>query len=91
MPTTDPGFHPHASGLLVPDDLARKRQVWTKDEGRLLDRLAKLLNERGMLLNLACQNPKCAQSRKPLERFRMANGDYVLRCECTDRVFQKGL
>lgn len=75
------------SGLIVPEDLSREREVWTHDEGRLLDRATKLANKRELKLLLACKHPDCQKA--PIERLRLPNGDWVLRCQHRDRVFVK--
>lgn len=75
------------SGLIVPEDISREREVWTHDEGRLLDRATKLANKRGLKLLLACPDDTCKAA--PIERIRLKNGDWVLRCAHKDRVFVK--
>jgi hypothetical protein len=86
QPAEPRGFRSNTAGLLVPEDLSRKRQVWTKDEWRLLDRVTKLLQGKGVELFLAC--PDCRTAGKdPLERISTPEGR-VLRCACTDRIFR---
>ena len=81
-------FVEHASGLLVPPAHQRRREVWTRDEWKLLDRTAKLLAARHVKLQLACESPDCA--REPIQRLRdPADGSITLRCRCTDRVLQR--
>lgn len=82
------GFHPHASGLLVPEEHAREREVWTKDEWRLMDRVFKLLESRGLEVFLGCTHPDC-KGKSPIERRRQPDGGYLLRCPHKDRVFQR--
>lgn len=83
----EPAFREHASGLLVPADVSRKREVWTSDEWRLLNRLTRLMESRGMQLLMRCTHPDCKKA--PIESIRQADGSNVLRCEHADRVFQK--
>lgn len=83
---SDNGFHPSASGLLIPDSVERPRQVWTNDERRILDRATRLANSRGLALQLACVD--CG-IKHPLERVPTAHG-FTLRCNHLDRVFVRG-
>lgn len=76
-----------SSGLIVPEDISRAREVWTHDEGRKLDWITKLANKRELKLFLGCTHPECQKA--PIERIRLANGDWVLRCAHKDRVFVK--
>lgn len=72
-------------GILVPEALERVRQVWTKDEWRLLDRATTLLNKRGIALQFQCLTPGC--DAEPIERLRAPDGGIVLRCAHADRTF----
>lgn len=84
-----PGFRQAsaASGLLVPEDTPREREVWTKDEARLMDRTLALLKSRGLKFLLACTDARCDGHR--LEREVAPDGGYVLRCQHKERVFQR--
>jgi hypothetical protein len=73
--------------LLVPIDQPRDRQVWTKDEWRLLDRATRLLNSRRVGLQLKCLDPRC--DREPIERLRQPDGGILLRCAHVDRTFMR--
>lgn len=77
-----------ATGLLIPEDTPRAREVWTKDEVRLHDRFMALLADprRQLKLMLQCGNPECASPQ--LERIKVPGG-YLLRCGCKDRHFQR--
>lgn len=75
------------SGLLVPEEISRERQVWTADEGRLLDRAAKLLHRKGINLKMECQREGCQVA--PLSKHQTPGGGFILRCEHADRVFTK--
>lgn len=82
------GFHrSSATGLLLPDDIAREREVWTRDEARLLERATRLLEARGLALYLRCAYPDCVQT--PIERFRHGDGGLVLRCAHKDRILSR--
>lgn len=81
------GFATHASGLLVPEEFKREREVWTRDEGRLLDRFIKLAEARGLAVFLGCPESGCEKT--PVERIRNLDGGITLRCQHKDRVFQR--
>lgn len=66
---------------------ARVRTVWTTDERRLLDRLAKTFNMHGDKILLRCGNPVCPSPVIVLKADQTSAGGAVLRCGCTDRVF----
>ena len=83
------GFARHASGLFVPDEVARPREVWTRDEWRVLERATTLLTARNILLYLRCALPACAEA--PLERRRNPDGGLTLRCAHLDRVIPRRL
>ena len=84
-----PGFRraSAASGLLVPEETPRQREVWTKDEGRLLDRAIALVQSRGMQFMLRCGDEQCKGSK--IERIKGDGRDYLLRCPHKDRVFTR--
>lgn len=75
------------SGLLLPPELSRERQVWTKQEWKLLERCTVLLHQKGVDLLMKCRHPKCAD--QPLQGQRVPGGDFHLRCEHADRVMTK--
>lgn len=79
-----PGFAQHASGLYVPEEHKREREVWTYDEWRALERATKLLDARGVTLYLACPEEACKGA--PIERRRNLDGGITLRCAHKDRV-----
>lgn len=84
MPVPE-SFHEHASGLLVPDEVARVREAWTRDEWKVLERATKLLKARRIQIFLRCDEPACQKA--PMTRVRSADGGITLRCEHKDRVF----
>lgn len=83
----DPGFRQGPSGLLVPESLERERQLWTRDEWRLLERATKMLKSHGLTLQLQCDRPSCHV--RPIEGSRLPDGGFRLRCDHADRVMQK--
>lgn len=86
-PTGQPAesFRSTESGLLVPSESSRTREVWTRDEWALMNRVGKLLKARELAFNLACLNPGC---EGPMQMVVHPTG-HSLRCGCKDRVFQR--
>lgn len=86
--TLPPGFRQasEASGLLVPEDTPREREVWTKDEQRLIDRATAFLAFKGLEFLIACADDRCKGQK--LERVPAAEGS-ILRCLHKDRVLQR--
>lgn len=83
-----PGFRPSVeSGLVLPEPLSRERQVWTKDEWRLLERATAMLHRHGVTLFMRCDADTCQEA--PLEPMRLADGSFQLRCAHMDRVMTK--
>jgi len=68
----------------VPEAVSRTREVWTRDDGRLIDRALALMQSRGDKVLQACAKPTC--SDRKIERVSIPGG-YALRCGCRDRVF----
>ena len=81
------GFAPHASGLLVPEEFQRAREVWTREELRTIDKATALFASRGVQVFLRCEQPDC--QRTPMERIRSIDGGITYRCAHKDRVFVK--
>lgn len=87
-PRIDAGYRPSvASGLLVPVESSRGREVWPRDEWRLLERATRMLGRHGIDLILQCQHPDCATT--PLEPMRLDDGGFQLRCAHMDHVMTK--
>lgn len=84
-----PAFREHASGLIVPNEISRLREVMRVQDYRLLDRAAKAIAARGLSMYLGCQEPGC--QGQPLERIRNSDGGITLRCAHRDLVVVKGL
>lgn len=80
-------FARHASGLMVPAEYSREREVWTKDELKVIDRAAKLLASRKVVMLLGCDHPDCRKT--PIERIRRIDGGITLRCNHRDREFTR--
>lgn len=85
----DETFRRNASGLLVPAEISREREVWTRDEFKLLDRVARFLAGKGVDMFFGCPVDGCKGA--PIERIRNADGGLTLRCAHKDRVVLSSL
>lgn len=65
----------------------RMREVWTNDDFRLFERVAKVVKVKGDTLLLRCGNELCADRAIKLVSDAAAPRGAVLRCGCTDRHF----
>lgn len=83
-PAVAGGFAKHESGLFVPEELKREREVWTREEWATLERATRLLTQRNLAMFLRCPEARCAQH--PIERIRNLDGGITLRCNHRDRV-----
>lgn len=83
----DPAFRQTASGLHVPAPLSREREVWTRDEHKLLDRVSKLLKSRGIELFIGCTEKECRKD--PISKVSNEDGTITLRCHHKDRVMSR--
>ena len=79
------GFHPHASGLLVPEAHARERIVCTYEDWKKLDRALAMLDRLALRMQFRCERPRCS----PIVKVNTPDGGTVLRCDHADRVFTK--
>jgi hypothetical protein len=66
-------------------DKPRTRQVWTRDEWRLITRVVAFLQGKDVAVVLGCRERAC--QGEPLRLIQGPHG-LVLRCKCTDRVIQ---
>lgn len=80
------GFHPSASGLVVPEDLARDREVWTRDEWRLVDRVLKLMRSRNLAVVLHCNDQRCKGAEITV---LPAGAGFRWQCDHKTRVFNR--
>jgi hypothetical protein len=80
---SDEAFRQHASGLFVPSEHSRDREVWTSAEWKQVNRAIKFLRSKGVVLQLRC--PQC--TGKMTEH--MVSGHTVLRCEHKDRIMAR--
>lgn len=80
----------HKSGLLVPSELARETETWTRDEVRQLDRFVRAMDKKKLRVILVCQGKECRENPAKMELDRHLRGP-VLRCNHKDRILDKGL
>lgn len=83
------GYASHASGLLVPEAVARRRVVLPRSEWKQIDRAARVLNQHEIATIMRCGREGCPQPI--LSPVRRHDGSVVLRCGCTDRVLSRAL
>lgn len=87
-PDRDPAFREHASGLIVPAAISREREVWTRDEWRLVERSTKLLKKRGIAVFYKCTAPSCQEQPIGLVRDPQSQA-LSLRCAHRDRIMSQ--
>jgi hypothetical protein len=85
--SADPAFREHASGLIVPAEISRARDVFTDAESRTINRAVTLLNRHGIEVYFGCPLDSCKKA--PMEPRRLANGDFALDCEHASHVFTR--
>ncbi len=81
------GFAPHPSGLIVPAAVAKRREVWTRDEWKTIDRAAGHLAAHRVTLGMRCVAEDCPAPRMAPELA--PSGDLMLICGCTERVLTR--
>lgn len=84
------GFRESASGLVLPEAVSRTRRTLTWPEWRTLEAATKILDSDRLHADyvLRCRNADCPDRK--FERVKGGNG-VILRCGCTDRVFERSL
>lgn len=72
---------------MTPDTalVPRERQVWTKDDRKVMNRAVKMMLARHIAVVMHCTS--CGE---PLTR-EASNDGFDMLCRCTRRVFQRGL
>lgn len=83
----EPAFREHASGLLVPAEQSRQREVWSYKEWQAIERATKFLESHGIQIYLRCNEPACQKT--PMKRLRRRDGGITLRCAHKDREVTK--
>lgn len=89
MNTAPHGYRETALGLLVPEEVSRDRQVMSWQDWRDLERVTKMLEKRGKVLQIKCAHPRC--QRTPIVRHRTPEGGISFRCEHEDLVYTKAV
>lgn len=79
-----PAYREHPSGLVIPTETPRTRRVAMKAEWRAYETAIDLYKRLNMRVQMACTEPGCGA----LRTVRGDDGSAILRCDCTDRVFQ---
>lgn len=83
-PAAPAGYRFNADGVLVPEEIARKREVWPKADVKKIDGATRILKSRELLFQFAC---KTCGPRTKMELVRdPTTGQRILRCNCTDRL-----
>ena len=85
------GFRESASGtgLIVPDAFSREREIWTRDERKVLRRAARLAEQKGCGVVLVCRDPRC-KANPVIERVDLPDGSFIMRCGHKDRLCAAG-
>ncbi len=87
-PMSTHGLTRRVSGLLVPASAVPApeltREVWLREEAKLLRRLSKLLDAHGVKAVLCCAKPSCAGA-PIIQREVRSDGVERLLCGCTAR------
>jgi hypothetical protein len=65
----------------------RGREVWTKADKKMLDRVSRLIASHGDRMALTCGHATCADRQIRIHVDPTSASGAVLRCGCTDRVF----
>jgi hypothetical protein len=83
------GFRPTASGLIVPTEISREREVWTWAEWRDLNRVMGHLDTHQIAMFLRCDDSRCQGAT--LTRVINPDGGWTLRCPHLDRVVSRAI
>lgn len=87
MVVAKPAFKQHASGLYVPDAIARRRVVIPRADWRGADRMFRAF---GAQVAFKCSNRQCSDPAVR-EIDPQADGSRVFRCSCTDRILSRNV
>jgi hypothetical protein len=90
MVRAEPAFREHASGLIVPADISREREIWTKAEWKALDKVTAFLASKRIAVFLGCEHDDCKADRR-LERVRRPDGGVTLQCGHKERHVIPGI
>lgn len=75
------------SGLIVPEEHSRVREVLTWQEWRTIEKATAILSAHGVKMFLGCEKAECKS--EPMTRFRRPDGGITLRCAHADREFHR--
>lgn len=67
----------------------RVREVWVREEWKLLNRASKMLEGHGVKHRMLCTIEQCPDKPIKIATDASAPMGAVLRCGCTDRVFAR--
>ena len=80
------GFRTSASGLIVPEDMAREKEAFTVEEWDLVEKVARLAVKKTMIFRFFCMHPACQTKEGPqLAEILDTPEGRVLRCNHKDR------
>lgn len=79
-----------SSGLLLPVEHSRDREVWTYDDWKRVDRAVAFLKSKGVQIYLRCEHT-AACKKEPMDLQRQRDGGITLRCAHKDRVVSKSI
>lgn len=65
----------------------RRREVWTRDEKKIIDRAARVLNSHGDRMKLVCGSDICPDNRIVMVVDQSDPSGAQLACGCTTRCF----
>ncbi len=84
------GFRQGAAGLVLPVEASRRRRTLTWPEWRAIEKASTLLADQRLHADfvIRCVDPQCPDRK--IQRMRGGAG-MILRCGCTDRVFERHL
>lgn len=82
------GFRRHeGTGLLVPEEVSREREVWLREDWKTVDRATKFLTSKGLTIFFGCKDKRCQKAA--IERIANLDGTVTLRCAHKDRILRK--
>ena len=88
-PALPDGFRQTNSGLIVPEDVSREREVWTDQERMIFQKAVDLATRKGLLMVFTCPHARCAQHAQV--RLLATPGGQELVCEHKRRLLEAPL
>jgi hypothetical protein len=82
------GFRETNTGLIVPEEHSREREVWTRDEIKRFRRAQEEAARKGLSLPFLCTHERCRNNPNGFTVLKRVNvpGGFELRCEHKIRV-----